>query len=152
MEDIAQVLMIERVSFPKPYTRDLFMYYLSLTPQGFLVAEYEGAVVGYMIAELEGMEALIVSVAVSPEHRNRRVASLLMREALGSLCKRARRVHLQVSAENNSAIAFYRKFSFEQIGRIKNYYPNGGDAILMARDSEVLISEASRAVCERGGV
>ncbi len=152
MEDISQVELIEKVSFPNPYTKDLFTHYLSHTPGGFLLAEWEGDVVGYIISELEGIDALIVSVAVSPEHRNRGVASLLMREALGSLCKRGRRVHLQVGAGNVSAMAFYRKFSFKRIGRIKSYYPNGDDAILMARDCEGLKFEASRAVGERGGV
>ncbi len=151
MEDISQVVMIEKASFPNPYTKDLFTHYLSHTPGGFLLAEWEGSVVGYIIAELEGTEALIVSVAVSPENRNQGVASLLMQEALGSLLKKARMVHLQVSAENISAITFYRKFSFRQIGRIEKYYPNGDDAIVMARSNEVT-SEASRAFCERGGV
>ncbi len=152
MEDISQVELIEKVSFPNPYTKDLFTHYLSHTPGGFLLAEWEGGVVGYIIAELEGMNALIVSLAVSPEYRNRGVASLLLQEALGTLCKGARRVHLQVGAENVSAIAFYRKFSFKRIGRIKSYYPNGDDAILMARDCDALTFEASRAVGERGGV
>ncbi len=128
-------MRIEKISFPNPYTIDFFTYYLSLTPEGFLVAEQEGGVVGYMIAEVEGIDGLIVSIAVSPEHRNRGIGSLLMREALESLCNRARRINLQVSAENMVAITFYRKFSFREISRIKNYYPNGDDAILMARDS-----------------
>ena len=128
-------MRIEKISFPNPYTKELFTYYLSLTPEGFLVAEQKGGVVGYMIAEVEGVDGLIVSVAVSTEHRNRGIGSLLMREALESVCKRARRIHLQVSAENRAAIKFYRKFSFQEVSRIKNYYPNGDDAIVMARDS-----------------
>jgi ribosomal-protein-alanine N-acetyltransferase len=127
-------MRIEEVSFPNPYTRSVFTRYLSLAYQGFLVAEQKGGVVGYIIAEIQGTQGLIVSLAVLPEYRKGGIGSTLMREALERLCK-VRRIHLQVSVENRTAIEFYRKFSFHEMSTIKNYYPNGDDAILMVRDN-----------------
>ena len=128
-------MRIEEVSFPNPYTRSVFTRYLSLAFEGFLVAEQNGGVVGYIIAEIQGTQGLIVSLAVLPEYRKGGIGSTLMREALERLCKKVKRIHLQVSVENKTAIKFYRKFSFQETSIIKNYYPNGDDAMLMARDN-----------------
>ncbi len=128
-------MRIEEVSFPNPYTRGIFTRYLSLADERFLVAVQKGRVVGYVIAEIQGTQGLIVSLAVLPEYRKEGIGSMLMREAFERLCKKVRRIHLQVSIENKTAIKFYRKFSFQEMSKIKNYYPNGDDAIVMARDS-----------------
>lgn len=128
-------MKIEEASFPNPYAKSVFTRYLSLTDEGFLVAEQKGGVVGYIIAEIQGTQGLIVSLAVLPEYRKGGIGSTLMREALQRLCKKVRRIHLQVSVQNRAALKFYRKFSFQEMGTVKNYYPDGDDAVLMAMDS-----------------
>ena len=41
-----------------------------------------------------------------------------------------KRLLLEVSETNSSAEFFYNKFNFLTVGRRKNYYKNGSDAIL----------------------
>jgi [ribosomal protein S18]-alanine N-acetyltransferase len=135
MGDLSQVSQVERQSFPdRPYTRLDFLAYLLAAREGFIVAIEGGSVVGYVIALSQGREGSIQSIAVSPEARGRGVGEMLMRAALDHLSGRSERVHLLVAAGNLAAIRLYRKLSFEETGKvIASYYPNGDDALEMAR-------------------
>lgn len=134
--DLTQVGQIEKASFPeRPYTRLDFVYFLLSARDGFIVASKEGSVAGYVIATSQGREGSIQSVAVSPESRGKGVGELLMRSAIDHLAGRCDRIHLLVDAKNEAAIRLYRKLSFEETGKVvKRYYPNGGDAVEMARE------------------
>jgi len=135
LKDLAQVGQIERASFPeRPYTRLDFLAYLLIARDGFIVASKEGSVVGYVIAVSQRREGSIQSIAVSPESRGKGVGELLMRSAIDHLSGRCERIHLLVDAKNETAIHLYRRLSFEETGKVvKKYYPNGGDAVEMAR-------------------
>lgn len=41
---------------------------------------------------------------------------------------------LEVRVSNGAAIALYDQLGFKQVGRRKQYYPDGEDAILMNKD------------------
>jgi ribosomal-protein-alanine N-acetyltransferase len=134
--DLAQVGRIEKASFPeRPYSRLDFVAYLLTARDGFIVASKDGSVVGYVIAVSQGREGSIQSIAVSPDSRGKGVGEMLMRSAIDRLAGKCGRMHLLVDANNEAAIRLYRKLSFEETGRVvKKYYPNGGDAVEMARD------------------
>lgn len=133
VEDLDQILEIEKTSFPNPYDRSLFTHFLTEGASGFLVAEKEGRIIGYLIFTNQRKLGTIVSIAVSPEYRRRGVGRRLLGAALNQLSSKANIVELQVSAKNEDAIEFYRKFSFRQTAILRMYYPNGEDAILMSR-------------------
>ena len=78
---------------------------------------------------------MIQSIAVSPESRGKSVGELLMKAAIEHLARRFRRVSLLVDADNEKAIRLYHKMSFIETGRIiEAYYPNGDDAVEMAKE------------------
>lgn len=52
----------------------------------------------------------------------------LGRESVGSA-----KILLEVSAENEAALALYSDLRFEMVGRRKAYYSDGTDAILMTK-------------------
>jgi len=137
LRDLAQVGRIEKASFPeRPYTRLDFAYFLLVARAGFVVASKDGVVVGYVIASSQGREGFIQSIAVSPESRGKGVGEALLRAAMAHLSVRSERVRLLVDVNNEKAIRLYRKLSFGETGRVvKRYYPNGDDAIEMARNS-----------------
>ena len=127
------VLQIEKISFPDPYDRDTFSYFLRSEPGGFLVVhDGDGTILGYVIASSRYGYGLVMSIAVLPDQKRRGIGSMLMQAALNYLRSKVRQVYLQVSTTNAEAIAFYRKFSFHETGRISKYYPNGDDAVVMA--------------------
>jgi [ribosomal protein S18]-alanine N-acetyltransferase len=134
--DLAQVCQIEKASFPeRPYSRLDFLSYLLIARDGFIVASRDGSVVGYVIAVSQWREGSIQSIAVSPDCRGKGVGEMLMRSAIDHLARRCDRVHLLVDANNGTAMRLYHKLSFEETGKvIRRYYPNGGDAVEMAKD------------------
>ncbi len=132
-EDLGRVRAIEKASFPDPYSELWFQLLKLRVGEGFIVAE-EKRVVGYAISEVRGGRGHIVSMAVSPECRREGIGAALLRELIRRLEPRVREVYLEVRAGNEAAIRLYEESSFRKTGETKErYYPNGEDAIVMAR-------------------
>src|SRR5271169_6829984 len=96
--DLDHILKIEKESFPDPYDRDVFTMLLGSEPGGFLVAEHDGRVVGYLVSS--ATYGLIFSLAVSANRRRRRIGSKLMEAALRYLRGGTDGVSLQVRVGN----------------------------------------------------
>ena len=132
--DLGRILEIEQSSFPDPYDLPIFTQLLASEPSGFLVVERNGRVIGYIAASSRRRDATIFSIAVEEQSKRMGAGRLLMQAELDYLSKRVERVNLQVSVRNPAAISLYRRFSFVERGRIRGYYPNGDDAIIMTLD------------------
>ena len=104
--------------------------------KGFIVADVTGSVVGYVIGISNWKDGMIQSIAVAPEVRRTGVGKMLMQAVIEHLLKKHQRITLLVDSNNETAIRLYRKFRFFETGRIvEAYYPNGNDAIEMAREN-----------------
>jgi len=132
-EDLDQVVAIEKASFPDPYSRMLFRWFGVMTGDGFIVARRE-RVLGYLISEIRGGQAHIVSMAVDSECRRRGIGEALLREAMARMASKVHEAYLEVRAGNEAAIRLYEKHSFKKTGDVlKGYYPDGESAIVMSR-------------------
>jgi len=134
--DLEEVLAIETVSFPSPWSRQHFIGELS-SPLSFpLVARTAaGAIAGYICCMLVLDEGSILNVAVSPVFRGRGIGRLLAEAALDDLRTRgAAFVALEVRPTNRPALSLYESLGFVVTGRRKAYYENGEDAVLMEYD------------------
>ena len=132
-EDLDQVVAIETVTFPDPYTRPLFRWFGVTTGNGFIVACKE-RVLGYLISEIRGGQGHIVSMAVDPEHRRKGIGEALLNEAIARMASRVHGVYLEVRAGNETAIRLYEKHSFKMTGDVlKGHYPDGESAVVMSR-------------------
>ncbi|MCD6372901.1 MAG: ribosomal protein S18-alanine N-acetyltransferase [Thermococcus sp.] len=131
--DIPDVMRIERASFKEEYPRGVFLVFLENNPDTFLIAEYNGRVVGYVMGYLRpDLEGHIMSIAVDPAYRGMGIGSALLSEVIERLIKKgARYIGLEVRVSNLSAIALYEKFGFKKIKRIIGYYADGEDAYYM---------------------
>src|SRR5882762_5190045 len=136
LRDLGQVSKVEEASFPeRPYSKMDFLSCLLIAREGFIVAVEDGSVIGYVIAMGQGGQGMIQSIAVSPGSRGKGVGEMLMKSAIEHLARRFRRVSLLVDADNEKAIRLYHKMSFIETGRtIEGYYPNGDDAVEMAKE------------------
>ena len=136
LRDVDQILELEKASFgDDAFGRSLFMFHIATGRDGFIVARKDDRVVGYVLATRRGGDGLIMSIAVLPEFRRKGVGGSLMKAALAQLSK-FKRVILQVDVANDEAREFYKGLGFAETGRVhKRYYPNGHDAIEMARQS-----------------
>jgi [ribosomal protein S18]-alanine N-acetyltransferase len=130
-EDLDAILDIEKEAFPDPYDRATFSQLLMAEPLGFLVAEGDGHILGYITAVVRSRRAVIYSIAVSVAHMREGIGRQLMVAELRYLSARASTVQLQVSVNNSAARNLYSSFAFVEKGRIDRYYPNGDDAIVM---------------------
>ena len=91
--------------------------------------------VGFAILRSTAEEAEILSIGVLPGTRGRGIGAALLRDALERLPHhRARRLFLEVDGGNTAALALYRRFGFDEVGRRKSYYAPGADAIVMRRE------------------
>lgn len=87
-------------------------------------------VLGFLhILDLDKVE--ILNLIVNPEHRNQKIASLLLDYLFSETNKS---VILEVRESNIAAITLYTKFNFIEIARRERYYENE-DAIIMERSN-----------------
>lgn len=135
-EDIDQILEIEELSFPSPWSREAFLTELGQRDSSrFLVAKSEGKVVGYAGFWLIFDEAHITNLAVHPDYRKRKIGERLIRFLLKlAVSKGAKEATLEVRPSNLAAQSLYKKFGFEVRGIRRGYYSDTGeDALIMGK-------------------
>jgi [ribosomal protein S18]-alanine N-acetyltransferase len=111
-EDLPRILEIERLSFEDQWTyhqfesalKEIFLVFEPETIQGFLIA---------CTCDI-ARRAIIMRIAVHPEHRGQGIASRLIHAALDEIkSKNLRCVELDVDIVKNGAIRLYEKFGFK---------------------------------------
>lgn len=139
LDDIDQVILIDRLSFSLPWPASAFRHELVNNPSSLLwVAELDlpdgspfvvGAVVVWMILD----EAHLATLAVHPDYRRRGVSQqMLVIVLLQAIERGAALATLEVRASNLAAQALYKRFKFEIVGRRPRYYQdNMEDALIM---------------------
>ncbi|MEM1509032.1 MAG: ribosomal protein S18-alanine N-acetyltransferase [Thermofilaceae archaeon] len=136
VDDLDTIHSIELKCFGQDaYGLALLQIYQVISLNTFLVAEYEGAVVGYVIGTLEARgEGHVVSIGVHPNYRRKGVATALLNEVINRFNARGVRiVKLEVRVSNFPAINLYRKLGFEITGIVEKYYSDGEDAYMMVK-------------------
>jgi ribosomal-protein-alanine N-acetyltransferase len=132
---VAQVLAIEQVSYPKPWTATVFHDELDQAREGhrrYLIARVGRQVVGYGGLMFVPDEAHVTNLAVDPEHRRRGVATrLLSALADAAIARGCAAWTLEVRAGNHAAQEVYRAFGFVPAGVRSRYYEGTDDAIVM---------------------
>ncbi|MCX8202764.1 MAG: ribosomal protein S18-alanine N-acetyltransferase [Nitrososphaeria archaeon] len=146
-EDLLEVMNVNRLTLPENYTYSFFLSVAKSYPESFVVAEFEGKVVGYIMCRVErGFSKFgglrfrrlghVISIAVLPEHRRRGIGRALMLEAIRAMrdVYRCDEVFLEVRVTNYPAIRMYESLGFSVVDTIKHYYLDGEDAYVMALD------------------
>lgn len=132
--DIKRIIEIEEESFLNG-DAELYVELSEEWLDGFLVAEKDGEVIGFVVVVLtpEG-EGRIFAIAVDPRYRGKGVGRALLKAAFNVLRKRdIGFVRLEVRVSNHIAQHLYRSLGFMEIGFIPFYYKNGEGAIMMRK-------------------
>jgi [ribosomal protein S18]-alanine N-acetyltransferase len=127
--DLWAVYELASNNLKERYNPTVFTELSPYWPNGFLVAEDMGRIVGFLFGIMSSeSECRVLMLAVKKEYRNRGVGTLLLNNFIreGSL-RGVHLVSLEVRSSNLSAIRFYQRFGFMLTGRIPNYYSNGED-------------------------
>lgn len=135
LNNMKEIMQIENECFDPStrYSEEVFRYYYwrgSL----FKIAECNGVITGYVIADVENSFCHVVSIAVRRAYRRIGIGSMLLNHVLAE-CKKlgAKRAYLEVAINNQPALGMYFKAGFQVIGVIKNYY-GIEDAYVMVKE------------------
>jgi [ribosomal protein S18]-alanine N-acetyltransferase len=143
LEDLDQIVRIEQLSFSSPWTRKMFEVEISQNPFGSLLTacllddgQQQRPVIGYVCYWLVFEELRLMTLAVDPSVRRRRIASTLVRHVLTLGGQQgATRAVLEVRASNQAARSLYAGFGFRHVAVRSQYYSHPTeDAVLMAMD------------------
>jgi ribosomal-protein-alanine N-acetyltransferase len=139
-KDLDEILEIEKVAFPSPWSRGLFERELVTPFARSFVARRTGApaVVGYLCFWLVDTECHVLNLAVHPQHRGQGIGAGILGFGV-EYCRRegVHLVTLEVRRSNYRAISLYRNFHFQPQGVRRRYYTDSGeDAIVMGLDLE----------------
>ena len=135
--DINDILEIEQLSFPTPWSKNLFLKeYHSQNSKIFLARHpylEQNKVLGYICTWFVCGEAHILNLACHPHFRRNGVATHLLAHCLSFSFKNGvKKVFLEVRACNHEAQALYTHYGFKPIGLRKGYYSDTHeDAIVM---------------------
>jgi ribosomal-protein-alanine N-acetyltransferase len=143
--DLDGVMAIEEVSFPTPWSREMFLEDFPREFSDALVAAgTEDEVLGYAVCWTLAGESHLLNIAVHPSRRERGIGRTLLSECIRRAARGgASLVFLEVRAGNEAAQRLYRSMGFEFRGIRKGYYTDTGeDAVIF--DREVRESDAAR--------
>lgn len=140
MEDIPQIIAIEKMSFPTPWSSyafscelcdNEFAFYLVLTP-----ADDQSKIVGYGGMWIIIDEAHITNIAIAPAYRGKLLGEFLMKSLMElAKSKRARRMTLEARVSNRIAQKLYEKMGFKSAGIRPGYYiDTHEDAVIMWKE------------------
>ena len=138
--DLDEVLAIEGLSFPTPWSRGAFLYEMRQNPAARCWvargAPPAPSVLGYLCLWEIPPEIHITNLAVHPELRRQGIARALLAAILEDARRRGITLAvLEVRLNNTEARGLYEGLGFQVVGLRKGYYfDTGEDALLMQAD------------------
>jgi ribosomal protein S18 acetylase RimI-like enzyme len=127
-KNIGQLKLLNTVVFPVNYN-DTFYRDLLNDPALTRLALFNDVLVGAVCCRVEnktsgtGKRLYIMTLGVLAPYRKRQIGSKLLEFAIESGEKReVEEVYLHVQTSNEEALSFYKKFGFQIVETIKDYY------------------------------
>ena len=139
--DVDAIARLHAQGFYRGWPREDFASYLADTERtpAYVACDARHRVAGFAMLRLAADEAELMTIAVDPKWRGRGIGAALLRAAFEDLLmSSARRLFLEVAADNQPALALYRAHGFAEIGRRDGYYPRPdgkpATALVMSRN------------------
>jgi ribosomal-protein-alanine N-acetyltransferase len=141
LEDIPEVIAIEKASFSNPWSHKVFEQEIKENPCSYpMVARTkstgEPSLAGYCVLWVMSEHLHIQNIAVAFDHQRRGLGRLLLMEAI-ELGRRAGvgKACLEVRMSNRAAQRLYLSLGFKQVEKRKGYYTRPSeDAILFEKE------------------
>ena len=134
VEDVDRIYQIEKLAYPFPWTRGLFVDCLRAGYAAFGL-QMGKELVGYTIFNWAAGEAHLLNLCIHPEWQHRGYGSLLLEYAINHVARlKNEAMYLEVRTSNLRAAKLYRNRGFRVIGNRRAYYQAGDgreDAIVM---------------------
>lgn len=134
-DDIYRVIELEYQNFDYPYPPDIVNFLFESYRDTFLVVEKEGEVIGFVIGIAQKKEGHILVIAIRDDFKRKGIGTFLMKKLIDVYKKKGiTRLKLEVRASNIAAISMYKNLGFKITNRLKHYYENGEDGLLLRRE------------------
>jgi ribosomal-protein-alanine N-acetyltransferase len=135
-EDIGEVMQIEVLAYPHPWTKVIFRDCLKAGYHG-IIAMHEGREIGYAMLSVAAGEAHLLNLCIDPRQQGHGYGRQLLNRVFEEAGRRgAGTLFLEVRASNRVAQSLYLDSGFNQIGTRPGYYPDGRereDALVFAK-------------------
>ncbi len=132
--DFPTLYAIDQACYPPgiSYSKRILRWFLGRPGAQCLVAESDGGIAGFVLAEQEEETAHLITIDVLVTYRRRGVAAALLDTLENTLAARGvRHVELETAIDNQPGIAFWQKHGYRTLGVLKRYYLDRIDAYSM---------------------
>ena len=141
LRDLNSIEIIERASYPTPWSRSMFAGELA-KPSSVSLGAFDPEsddLLGYLIISRYVDAWHVMNLAVAPAQRRRRIATGLLERLFELTARDGKRGYtLEVRVSNDVAIRLYEGVGFKGRGIRRGYYTdNREDALIMWRDPAV---------------
>ena len=139
--DFESMWALDQECFPPgiAYSKRTLRWFLRLPGADCLVAEAEGRIAGFIVAEHAGPGAHLITIDVLERYRRCGIGTALLREMEQKLAAHGvNQVELETATDNQAAVAFWQKHGYRTFGVLKRYYANDVDAYAMLKPLTVL--------------
>jgi [ribosomal protein S18]-alanine N-acetyltransferase len=137
LSDLKAIKSIDKLSFgADSYPLFVLRQFYDISGDYLLVAEAEGAVVGYMLSHLdiEKKAGWLLSLGVLPAHRGKRIGENLMSATMALMeAKGVGMLYLTVHPDNAAGISIYTRLGFSVQQEVPDYYLDNSPRLLMSR-------------------
>ena len=134
--EIDHACFVEGIAYPE----DEMRYFLDRRSAITLVAEKDGTIQGFVIADrfrsrrVAHSMGRIITIDVAPEAQQSGVGSLLLDKVEQELrAAECDYVSLEVAVDNQKAMRFYKKHGYSVLKVLPRYYLNSIDGLLMGK-------------------
>ncbi|HEV2246041.1 MAG TPA: GNAT family N-acetyltransferase [Terriglobia bacterium] len=135
--DLPVLSKIDEECFPPgiSYSREELAGYISFRSATTWVAEDNGSIVGFLVANWEpGRVGHIITIDILERARRRGTGTRLMKVAEGWASKaRLRIIYLETAEDNLAAQRFYEALGYRKLEKVDRYYSNGQAAWVMVK-------------------
>lgn len=137
IEDLPIITALEKESFPQEaWSEDEFVFEIEKHPYSHpYVIEIDGVIAGYIVYWIIFEQAQVASIAIDPTFRRQGLGKILLERAINHAKEKgAQTFTLEVRPSNLNARALYYTLGFQSLHRVKHYYENGEDALVLGID------------------
>jgi len=134
--DFDALYKLDQSCFPRgiAYSKTTLRYFFALSSAECLLAVEEDDIAGFILTELDGPLAHIITLDVAETHRRSGVGSLLLDAAEDNLSAQGvRTVFLETAVNNHAAVNFWSRHGYIREGILKRYYLNRIDGYEMRK-------------------
>jgi [ribosomal protein S18]-alanine N-acetyltransferase len=135
--DFDALYKLDQSCFPRgiAYSKTTLRYFLALSSAECLLAVEDDEIAGFILSEVDGPLAHIITLDVAGAHRRGGVGSLLLNAAEKNLSMHGgvRTVFLETAVNNHAAVNFWSRHGYIQEGILKRYYSGRIDGYEMRK-------------------